>query len=358
MTKKRSFRVIAIAASMALVVSMIPSIAFAGDNSSMLSVNVVSVKDDGQLRDDLNISDGRIEFRLPTTGNGKVTMEIEDIKIRRSIPKVFAETKGYQFQTGEVVYATKDGSAKLAIEDIQEVQGGESFESLHQSIIIQSEEGIREYSQNYTLPEGYYLIKAEEYYANDKDAIEANEDCIFIINDKEEIIDVIELGVATDADGKSIAVNYEIEENQLIQAVDADEDVHFPIIIPLVDHPNKKKEVTLTYSGTQKIINQIQSDIDDANNLTGSFTYWVVNGAAGIVFGAYGLALDGITTWIVKSSHINRLTARKSMYETEFDKMRSVDGLSVITTLKWQRHGSNDGRYVIYKEFLNRVIAV
>ena len=342
MTKKRSFRVIAIAVSMALVVSMIPSIAFAGDNSSMLSVNVVSVKDDGQLRDDLNISDGRIEFRLPTTGNGKVTMEIEDIKIRRSIPKVFAETKGYQFQTGEVVYATKDGSAKLAIEDIQEVQGGESFESLHQSIIIQSEEGIREYSQNYTLPEGYYLIKAEEYYANDK----------------EEIIDVIELGVATDADGKSIAVNYEIKENQLIQSVDADEDVHFPIIIPLVDHPNKKKEVTLTYSGTRKIINQIQADIDDANNLTGSFTYWVVNGAAGIVFGAYGLALDGITTWIVKSSHINRLTARKSMYETEFDKMRSADGLSVITTLKWQRHGSNDGRYVIYKEFLNRVIAV
>lgn len=61
---------------------------------------------------------------------------------------------------------------------------------------------------------------------------------------------------------------------------------------------------------------------------------------------------DIITTWLIKPTHIKRLQARKSLYNSKYVSMSSNNSLKVVTVLRWQHHGSNDGTYVIRSESL------
>ena len=174
----------------------------------------------------------------------------------------------------------------------------------------------------------------------------------YILNEKNEIVNVMEAPKAYDANGIEIKATYKLKDSVLSVTFDSDNSYIFPVTTICTSHPRITKENDLKKTAVKKVIDRIEADIEDAESFTSSIGYWVVVAATGTVLGAYGTAADAVTTWIIKPTHIKKLRERKKLYNNKYKNMSSTDKLRVKAVLKWQHHGSNDGTYVISSETL------
>ena len=174
---------------------------------------------------------------------------------------------------------------------------------------------------------------------------------MYVLDEHNDVINVIEAPKAFDSNGDAISVYFKTEGDTIIQTINCDDSVSLPVMVVFSSHPNITKTAYLTKTKVAAVISQIDSDIADASNFTGTPLYWIIN-ATNSIFGAYGIAADAITTWLIKPTHIKRLQARKSLYNSKYVSMSSNNSLKVVTVLRWQHHGSNDGTYVIRSESL------
>lgn len=174
------------------------------------------------------------------------------------------------------------------------------------------------------------------------------------MDENDELLNYIEPSKATDSLGKPVNSFYMIEENRIIQVIEFDEASAFPIMVESNSHPTITTTAQISKSKTKSVINKIQSQIDDANNFTGSYVYWIITTGGGYL-GGFGIAADAITTWMVKPTFVKRLKARKTLYNGKYKQMASSDKLKVVSVRRWQPHGGNDGRYVLKKETLTIV---
>lgn len=242
-----------------------------------------------------------------------------------------------------------EGDASISIESIykKEIYVGKATR-----IIIEKADAPKQYYYEFDNCTQLRIIESRDYERRKEANLPVGGICI--VDENNELLNYIEPSKATDSLGKPINSFYMIEENRIIQVIEFDDSSAFPIVVESNSHPTITTTAQISKSKTKSVINKIQSQIDDANNFTGSYVYWIITTSGGYL-GGFGIAADAITTWMVKPTFVKRLKARKTLYNGKYKQMASSDKLKVVSVRRWQPHGGNDGRYVLKKETLTIV---
>lgn len=252
-----------------------------------------------------------------------------------------------QFTTIEAYEGNNIHDATISVQDKFQQ---ETYVGTQTKITIESAKASRQYTYRFNLSEGQKIIESSDYRESDGVVLPSGGICI--VDKNNQLLNYIEAPKATDSLGENIKTFYIVEKNCIIQEVEFDELSAFPVVIESNSHPTITTTAKISKSKTKSVINKIQSQIDDANNFTGSFVYWIITASGGYL-GGFGIAADAITTWMVKPTFVKRLKARKTLYSGKYNQMASGDKLKVVSVRRWQPHGGNDGRYVLKKETLS-----
>lgn len=242
-----------------------------------------------------------------------------------------------------------EGDASISIESIYKK---ETYVGKATRIIIEKADAPKQYYYEFDNCTQLRIIESGDYERTKDANLPVGGICI--VDENNELLNYIEPSKATDSLGKPINSFYMIEENRIIQVIEFDDSSAFPIVVESNSHPTITTTAQISKSKTKSVINKIQSQIDDANNFTGSYVYWIITTSGGYL-GGFGIAADAITTWMVKPTFVKRLKARKTLYNGKYKQMASSDKLKVVSVRRWQPHGGNDGRYVLKKETLTIV---
>lgn len=248
------------------------------------------------------------------------------------------------FNLNDAIEVNGNVDSNIAVSSRDLMDEGAFIETVT-TITIEKEQAPKEFLFDFNIPKGYTIVEDKE----SKQTIGSNG--IIILDENNEIVDYIEAPLVIDASGNVINSHYSIKGTTLIQTIEFDENNLFPIDVILTSHPTITETAKITKKKTKKVINKIQGQIDDAENFTGSFVYWII-AAGGGYLGGFGIAADAVTTWMIKPTFVKRMKARKTLYNNKYKNMDSNDKLKVVSVRKWQKHGGNDGRYVLRKETL------
>lgn len=241
---------IAIMTAIAMVVSLLPTFAFAvesaetipqqepevvladADDVEDIIENVVetddvldSVKDEG----DFVVEGEDSEIVIPEDGSGIVSIEsCNEETISMSLPDEFSDIKGALTVCGTIVYAEDETDAALAVQAVREEQGEICLDGFRSLVTIENAQASHNYSFRFNLPEDAKLIKDGEYiYIVNENNVVTDEKGE---NTEPELIGVIEPAWAKDANGESVNTHYSIDGNILTQTVDFDKGSTFPIV--------------------------------------------------------------------------------------------------------------------------------
>lgn len=204
----------------------------------------VQINEYNYVKDDISLS-------IPRDGNSKITIhsdEYEDINI--GLPSEVSESQGVLATNGTIVYVAEEEDMAVSVQVLEEEEDNIVLSAVRTMLTIDNADAPNEYHFDFNLPTGYYLIKDTDY--NDE---YDEDDCgaVFIFNQNNEVVNVIDPAWAIDANGVNVQTTYSINGNILIQKVEFDENSAFPIIADPTSHPNKTKVYYLTKKQVLKV---------------------------------------------------------------------------------------------------------
>lgn len=225
---------------------------------------------------------------------------------------------------------------KIYVEKENLCYNGIEAENLKTTVVI-TDTLIKRIPFRYELPEGCNLIQ--------------NDDLFEIVNANGEHFGVVEMTETTDAAGNMIETHYELIGNTIVQTIVPNEYTQYPICLTAVNHPDKVYTDELTKSQAREVAQYIYDSYQNEELVATAISF--ILGGGGLK-GAISVPcfIAGGLTWVAASTDMKKAKARYKLYNDKVNEMNKRDILEVKTTLRWQRHGSNDGRYRIYNEIL------
>ena len=231
--------------------------------------NVNIAKSFNETSNSLSISEGSLSYNISKDSNQPITTTLESGEtIEMSLPEELSLEKGVESKCASVMYIGSN-NASFCTQILEEPVCEDKTYSNRNSIIIENSKATHQYTFNFNLPSGYILSAAAEYnekqleyYRNSKNKLlrsglsenefdniisqfDINSKEVYVINEENEIVEIIESPWAKDSNGNDIETNYKIEDNKIIQNVDFDENSSFPIIADPTAHPTNYKYFSL-----------------------------------------------------------------------------------------------------------------
>lgn len=185
-------------------------------------------KDIYSTSDSVLISDGyELYVDVPKEADNPIILSdgLEE-EISFSLPDE-AEGMEAELTNNDIAVYTNDKSdVSFGVQSLQMVGDNETtMEGVRTIITIENSKAAKDYSFTYDLNSGEKLISSAEYLGTEYDTNE-----IFIVNERNEIIYIIDAPWAKDANGNDIKTEYSIDGNTLIQHVEFNENTAFPVV--------------------------------------------------------------------------------------------------------------------------------
>ena len=279
---------------------------------------------------------GEDEITIPKDGDEKAKIVSDDSIIAMGLPDIVEGSIGVVTDDGAVVYEGKYNTS-LSVQALYERKDGVIFTGTRASIIIESANSPKSYSFDYYLPKGARLIKAEDYYnkiARYAEKTVANRQLehgsVFVVDENDNIIAVIEPAWAEDANGNSVETSYGIMGNTLIQYVEFDKNAVFPIVADPSTRPDRYIYDDLT-KAEDKIIYKNYAGLSDDSFWDGLSTLTSI--VAGFLKDpAFGTAWT-VSVFMSNRYYSNNKTLWGKMYNG-FDSEK-YKYLRIKTTYRW-----------------------
>ncbi len=359
-------KMLSIMLSVVMVVTLIPTVAFAGESADSEHTNTAillknAVPDSDQLMDvenqaavvegvvgteDIhdNIKEGKDSYvatneydsiRIPKDGSqavlsisegGDANNEKAEI-VGMNLPDIVQESDAKMSDTGTVVYNT-DKDAFVAVQAIEENILGEEFQAMRAMVAITDATAPKEYEFKFDLPEGYYLVSD---YDIDNEYDQYDCGAVFIANSEGQLSSTIEPAWAVDSNGKPVNTKYIIKGNTLIQKVEFDENSVFPIVAD-PKHVSKTKTFTKTVQNTKTDRNWViakRREIDKRQNNTISTVRDLLCSIIGIKVTTLGIAATALS--VCTSSNSSFLERCEDKYTEIYEKLTSNRKIKSIT---------------------------
>ena len=163
---------------------------------------------------------------FPMSGDGEIITELfTGEHISMNLPEEVSDAEAVLTQNGTTVYASADNPVELLVHATEtEIRPGELEYGVRAIIVIEDETAPKDYTFEYNLPKGGYLISGSELNSD-----EFEKDEVAIIGSDGFIISVIKSPWAKDANGNSLETYYIISGNKLIQHIEFDGSTKFPV---------------------------------------------------------------------------------------------------------------------------------
>jgi len=264
-----------------------------------------------------------ISIEIPKNSSNNVVLdsyEFEDIEM--SLPNSALNVNAVMTRNGTIAYGNNKDDFIVTVQTLKQNQDEIEDYAVRSMITIKNSNAPKEYSFQFNYPKGYKLIKDNEFcsYQNEK-----AEGSVYIVNDENEIVNVIEPAWAIGADGNRVKTYYVIDGNKLIQVVDFNDDTVFPIVADPTSHPNRTK----TYFLTKTQVKTIRDKYTNKNK------YTIITGIATT------LGLNGrvIAAWSVGMMLYEDYQYNK--WNAWYNKMNKTSKLKVTVIERWRSGGKN-----------------
>lgn len=217
-----------------LSISLTPSVkTFAienNDSSTVISTieNITGTNDislNMSNNEDYIVDGENSTIKIPKNSSQSITLTpayIEDQAFGLNLPVESYNSHSNVSNKGTIVYTNDNSSVSFGVQPIYDT----GIDGVRTLIAINNENSPKEYTFDFNLDEGTKLITDSEYLGEEFSSGE-----IFIINDENTIIGIIDSPWAYDDNGTSISTNYKIQDgNKLIQTINFDENTAFPVV--------------------------------------------------------------------------------------------------------------------------------
>lgn len=151
-----------------------------------------------------------------------------DEQISMSLPEEFNHMEGTLAGDGTIVYTEEKTDAALTVQAVKKQQDDICLDGFRSLLTIKNAHAPHEYSFQFDLPEGAKLVQDGDYIniINENNMVtDENGE-----NPEPEVLGVIEPAWAKDINGNSVNTYYSINGNTLTQVVEFNENSDFPII--------------------------------------------------------------------------------------------------------------------------------
>lgn len=151
-----------------------------------------------------------------------------DEQISMSLPEEFNHMEGTLAGDGTIVYTEEKTDAALTVQAVKKQQDDICLDGFRSLLTIKNAHAPHEYSFQFDLPEGAKLVQDGDYIniINENNMVtDENGE-----NPEPEVLGVIEPAWAKDINGNSVNTYYRINGNTLTQVVEFNENSDFPII--------------------------------------------------------------------------------------------------------------------------------
>lgn len=188
---------------------------------------------------------------MPSSGRDYLKLNAKGIKqIKMGLPELLQNEKAKMSDNGTVSYGSNSDPISVGVQALSYHQGGELVEALQTAITINKPSAFKTYDFKYQLPKGYRLITATDYldrFVTDREEKAYFktfnlESMVYIVNEKNQIVNTLDKTWAEDANGNEIKVSYNVKNNLLKQTIDFNEATAFPVVVALASHPTKYRE--------------------------------------------------------------------------------------------------------------------
>ena len=173
------------------------------------------------------------DVTVPQKGNDNIKINGIDT-ITMGLPTQVNNTNGILTDNGTMVYES-DNNMSVAVQILKDSSLGDMFTGVRTLLSLENKAAPKEYTFSFDLPKGYSLIQDYDY-----EDLDDNDDCgaVYIVDNTNEIISVIDPAWAKDANGDDVETFYIINKNCLIQVINFNDASVFPIIADPTNHPN------------------------------------------------------------------------------------------------------------------------
>lgn len=159
---------------------------------------------------------------------------------------------------GNSILPDRNTDVDISVSPLQKVEAGVSLIGNKTLVEIKNASAPKQYSFRYDLPNGYRMMKSEDYFYEqkkvadqDKEDLVLEKGWIYILDGNDEIVAVIDPAEATDADGNSVRTHYDLVGSSLVQVINFDENTSFPVTAtPTATRPTNHKIEDATESCT------------------------------------------------------------------------------------------------------------
>ena len=129
-------------------------------------------------------------------------------------------------EDGTLVYDDNESDVSFGIQPLQVTGNNEAvMEGVRTTIVIDNDSAPKSYSFSYDLNDGERIVSSAEYLGEEYDTGE-----LYIVNEENEIIYIIDKPWAKDANGNNLNTFYTIDGNNIYQTVDFDKNTAFPVV--------------------------------------------------------------------------------------------------------------------------------
>ena len=129
-------------------------------------------------------------------------------------------------ENGTAVYSDNNNNFSFALQALQAQGENETvMEGVRTSIIIDNVNAPHSYDFTYDLNPGEKIIRSDEFLGN-----EYNTGELYVVNEENTILYIIDEPWAKDANGNNIETQYSVKGDTVIQTVDFNEETAFPIV--------------------------------------------------------------------------------------------------------------------------------
>ena len=178
-----------------------------------------------EIEEDKIIVDGTDAIiEIPYDADEELTIDDgEDRKVSMNLPAEVMDTEGILSDDGTVLYNC-DESLSIGVQAIKE-ESDIASEGVRTLINIENNSAPKEYSFEYDLNEGERLVSSKELLGDDYDTGE-----VFVVDAKNNILNIIDAPWAEDANGNNIETYYKIDGQTLTQVIEFNEDTAFLVV--------------------------------------------------------------------------------------------------------------------------------
>lgn len=187
-----------------------------------VNTDIYSTKDSALVADGyemlLDVPQSSKEAILMSDGLGK------DIYFH--LPQDAKNMESALTEDGTLIYDDNKSDVSFGIQPLQVTGNNQTvMEGVRTTIVIDNDSAPKSYSFSYDLNDGERIVSSAEYLGKEYDTGE-----LYIVNEENEIMYIIDKPWAKDANGNSLNTFYTIDGNNIYQTVDFDKNTAFPVV--------------------------------------------------------------------------------------------------------------------------------